>query len=378
MHQGAADAAPSAILRAVMATSPTAAARYRVAFSRISWVVVPLVFTSVALQHYAQDGSIARDFYVAYLPAAERLLEGASPFDTSPYAMRFARSFPYSAFDALMFVPWALIPTEAARWGFVALNITALFATLRLLEVRDVRLYGVVLLWPAVVTGWQTGNVTLLLGLGVAALWRYRDRSAITGLLVALLITVKLVVWPLAVWLLISRRWVGAAWAAGSGLALNIVAWAIVGFDEIDAYRTVVREVARYEELSAYSVPSLVLHVGGSRGLAYAVGLGAAGIALGICAAAVRDGRDAAGLSWALAAGMLATPVVWPHYFALLITPLVLAWPRLAWPWFVPLLLWLCPLREPRLSELLVGLGVLLALVVVSGRRRTPVTRAIA
>ena len=45
-------------------------------------------------------------------------------------------------------------------------------------SVRDWRIYGVVLLWPAVIEAIQTANASLPLTLLVALMWRYRDRAA--------------------------------------------------------------------------------------------------------------------------------------------------------------------------------------------------------
>ena len=50
----------------------------------------------------------------------------------------------------------------------------AVLATLRALDVRDWRCYGVAFLWPPVLSAIQTGNITLLLGLCAALVWRFR------------------------------------------------------------------------------------------------------------------------------------------------------------------------------------------------------------
>jgi hypothetical protein len=44
----------------------------------------------------------------------------------------------------------------------------------------------------------------------------------------------------------------------------------------------------------------------------------------------------------ALGIALLATPVLWPHYFALAFVPLALARRSFSWPWVLPLALWLC------------------------------------
>jgi hypothetical protein len=57
---------------------------------------------------------------------------------------------------------------------------------------------------------------------------------------------------------------------------------------------------------------------------------------------AARDGsrsrreRDVAVLTLVLAAGLAASPIVWVHYFLLLLVPLALTRPRLSPLWFLP------------------------------------------
>ena len=46
--------------------------------------------------------------------------------------------------------------------------------------------------------------------------------------------------------------------------------------------------------------------------------------------------RDVATLTLALAAAFAASPIVWVHYFLLLLVPLALTRPRLSLLWFVP------------------------------------------
>jgi hypothetical protein len=55
-----------------------------------------------------------------------------------------------------------------------------------------------------------------------------------------------------------------------------------------------------------------------------------------------RDDLRALTLSVALA--LVSSPLIWSHYFALLIVPLALSRPRIDWMWTVPLLLWAAPL----------------------------------
>ena len=55
----------------------------------------------------------------------------------------------------------------------------------------------------------------MLLMLPVAVAWRYRDRARIAGIALGVAVAAKLFVWPLVVWLLLTRRFAAAVWAVG-------------------------------------------------------------------------------------------------------------------------------------------------------------------
>ncbi|MGH3134542.1 MAG: hypothetical protein ACRDNY_12535, partial [Gaiellaceae bacterium] len=65
--------------------------------------------------------------------------------------------------------------------------------------------------------------------------------------------------------------------------------------------------------------------------------------ALAVLALAVvvtRRGNERPGFILSLAAVIACSPIVWLHYFALLLVVVAVAQPRLAPVWFVPLLMW--------------------------------------
>ena len=59
----------------------------------------------------------------------------------------------------------------------MAVLVLVALAILFVLGVRDWRCYGLVLLWPPVISAIQTGNVTLWFALALALAWRFRDRT---------------------------------------------------------------------------------------------------------------------------------------------------------------------------------------------------------
>jgi hypothetical protein len=342
------------------------------ALQPIAFIVLPVAFTVLGLVHYSRQGVLAIDFHRQYWVVGNRVLDGLSPYDRGWQDIYHGVGFPYSALDALLFVPFALIPHTAADWTFTGINIAAALLTVRLLDVRDWRVYGVVLLWAPVVSAWQTANVTLLVGLGIAAAWRVRDRPAAVGGLVALLVTVKVFVWPLGIWLIATRRYAALGWGVATGIVLNTVAWAIIGFDQISPYQSLGREITRHDEPRSYNLLHLALDQGAGRAAAYALQLLAVGVVAIVCIRLGRSGRDRSALILSVGAILLAAPVIWLHYFALLIVVLGLGSPRLGLPWLLPIALFACPVHEPNTPELIGTLAVAVAAVVMATGPRLP------
>jgi hypothetical protein len=371
MHSGAA-AEP----RLAGSTSGLLLALRRVA-TIIAFAIVPIIVTVGSIYALVGHG-FAIDFDGQFWPAGHRLLHGLSPYDLGWQDIQRDVAFPYGPIPALLFVPFGLLPVDVADGLFAGLCIAAVPLTLWLLGVRDWRIYGVVFLWQPVVSAWATANVTLLLGLGLALMWRNRDRAFVAGLLVALLVSMKLFLWPLAIWLIGTRRYAALGWAALTGVMLNLAAWAVVGFDQIGPYLKVLGLVSDREESRAYTVLAYALHLGASRPVAYALQFALAAAAGVGCLLLARRGREPQALLLCIAMSMLATPVTWAHYFALLIVPLALLRPRLSLPWLIPLAMVFCPGVNPDGWQLLLALAAVVALLAVALQETWPRRTAVA
>ena len=127
-----------------------------------------------------------------------------------------------------------------------------------------------VLLLDPVVSGWQTANLTLPLVLGLAMVWRYRDRPLVSGLVVALIISLKVFVWPIGLWLIATRRYVATAYALAFGVLINAVAWAVIGFGQIRPFIRMSSFVTNMWHRTGYSLIAFGIHLGASRGVATA------------------------------------------------------------------------------------------------------------
>ena len=228
-------------------------------------------------------------------------------------------------------VPLTALPPGVADWLATALVLAALVAALWVLDVRDWRVYGVVLLWPAVIEAIQTANMSLPLTLLVAvdvALSRPRgDRrhrarlrrsrsSSSSG--------------PSSCgW----RSSAGAARRRSPPLTAAASLLLLLPFTSIGDYVRLLRNLGRTFEHDAYTPFALLTDIGvpdtAARAMTVALGLAVLGLAWR---------RRSLGL--ALAAALVLSPIVWRHFFVLLMVPLALSRPRFDAVWLIPIGLW--------------------------------------
>src|SRR5690348_8868957 len=225
------------------ATAPVtpAAPRAQVVFIRTLEVLVfaglPLLYISV-LGYYIVKAHGLFDFKT-FWQAGHDVLHGNSPYPavlpTHANGATF-RPFVYPAPAAFLLAPFSLLPWLVAEGVWLVLGTAAVLLTLRLLDVRDWRCYGTIFMWPAVWSALGNGSVTLVLVCVCAALWRYRDRPYVAGFLLTLLIVFKLYLWPLAVWLLVTRRVRATVISVSTTVVVTLAGWALIGFAGFHQY----------------------------------------------------------------------------------------------------------------------------------------------
>jgi hypothetical protein len=309
-----------------------------VVFGALPAIVVALLFLTTY-----QDDAVAFDFRVFY-GAAEAILDGESPYqDPHDEAANVGRGFVYPPITAIAVIPATFLPVEVAGLFVMALLLASALAILYVLGVRDWRCYGLLLLWPPVISAVQAGTVTLLLGLGAALAWRYRDRTMPSAAAVGVTLSVKLILWPLVVWLGATRRLASAALALTVGAALALASWAAIGFTGLAEYPDVLRRLQDVVELDSYTLYVVALDAGVPSGLARGIWLAAGLAALATVVVLARRGAEREAFVLALAAALLLSPIVWLHYFALLAVVVAVAQPRLSLVWFVPLAMVVTP-----------------------------------
>lgn len=295
------------------------------------WFLAPLI---------AND-QLAVDFHYAIAPGSRRILAGDAlylPFD--PAAIGGGLAFVYPPIVALLYVPFAALPPLVADITLTFVLVTATAAALRLVGVDDWRCYGVALLWAPVLSGLQTGNPSLFLVLALALVWRARSRWFTSGAIAALAVAAKLFLWPLVIWFIATRRYKHAFCAAGGSLLVSAAAWVAIGFAGWGDWLQTLSLLDSLNAGESYSVFAVGLDVHAPTTVARAVSIGCAAAVLVSAWVLGRRGDDISSFALTIAGALLFSPVVWLHYFALLVVPVAVASPTLRRVWFLPLAMW--------------------------------------
>jgi hypothetical protein len=306
------------------------------------FLLAPVIVTVWMILH-AHNPAI--DFHYAYWVAGWRLIHGTSVYAWRGSQIGSGMAFTYPALSAIAFVPFALISRGPSELLYTGICLISAVGALRVLGVRDWRLYGLLFVLSPVVAAWNTANLTLPLCLGLALVWRYRDHPFTAGCLTAVLISLKVFVWPLALWLLVTRRYRASLHMLLVGVALNLLAWGTLGFSDLSAFWHLSDALTKVQYRGGYGVLALAAHVGASyrTGEVLDIVLSAA-IACVMWTNFRRD--DQSSLAACVALMLVASPLVWSHYLALLIVPMAIAYPTLNPKWLLLLVFWVGPISD--------------------------------
>ena len=209
--------------------------RRQLDLSRVTWLativffgVLPALTVVVLFAAAIQSDEVATDFSQFY-GAAEAVLRGDNPYGASGESLTaWGGPYPYPPLPALTAVPLTALALEAAGLLVMAVLVLVALAVPAVLGVRDWRCYGLLLLWPPVISAIQTGNVTLWFALAAAVAWRFRDRAVPVSASIGVTLAAKFFLWPLVVWLAATRRVASALLACAVGAALLLVSWAAI------------------------------------------------------------------------------------------------------------------------------------------------------
>ena len=302
------------------------------------------VLTVVALFASAiESDSVAMDLR-QFLGAAEAILGGDSPYlPPGEPLTEWGGPYPYPPLPALLAIPLIPLSFQTAGLLVMATLVVVALAIPWVLGVRDWRCYGLLLLWPPVISAIQTANVTLWFALFAAISWRFRDRLVPVTVTIGVTLAAKFFLWPIVIWLAATRRIATAVATCVVGALLVVLSWSVIGFAGFLDYPDLVRRLEDVVGDDSYTLYIVGLDLGlpstAARLIWVAVGLAllAWTVLLG------RRGDERSAFMVAIAASLALSPIVWLHYFALLLVVVALAERRLSAVWFVPLAMVMTP-----------------------------------
>jgi hypothetical protein len=321
------------------------------------FVWIPMLVVGFTAWYELHNTKTLGDFPI-FRAASKAVLHGHSPYaPLTPHALANFDTFVYPPATAFLFSPFAVLPYSAAKVAMLVLAMGSALVALRLLGVRDWRCYGVAAVSAPIANSVALGAVTSFLVLGAAVTWHYRDRPGTAGVAGALTAASKLFLWPVGLWLLVTRRTRALAVFAALALALVAGGWAAIGFQGFQSYPHLLRLLTDLEAHKSFSLVAL-FRLTGIAATMLSVGLALAVVAAVVAASRTEDG-DRRAFAVAILGTLVATPVVWMHYYALLFVPIALYRPRLSPLWLVPMALWLAPstYSEGITWKILLGLG---------------------
>ncbi|MDP9255120.1 MAG: DUF2029 domain-containing protein [Actinomycetota bacterium] len=321
---------------------------------------VLIVFAPLIMGFHNGTGAWALDFNGNFVIPARDILHGVSPYHTAylehvraavaaghrPDEFSNGVFATYPAPALLIGVPFTYLPGAVAEWLWLGLMIACAALALRIVGVRDWRVYGAALLTPAMGTSLAYGTVNCALMLALAATWRWRDQAWRAGAALGALIALKLIFIPLLAWLLFTRRWLAAAASCACALSLWLVGWALIGFHGLTGYPHVLSLLSVIERQQGFSTVATALAMGLDDRVAAATPYVLGACVTALLWLAVRRGgprADAHGFLLAVLAMLVFSPIVWLHYLVFLLAPLAVLRPRFGVAWLMPSLLWALP-----------------------------------
>jgi hypothetical protein len=281
---------------------------------------------------FSDQQRIGLDFTTAY-EQARVVADGVNPYASPDTDVSNGSIGAWPMAAILPAVPLTLFPRGVAVWIATVFALATLLATLLVLGVRDWRIAGTLLLWPPAIDAYQTANVSAMLALLTALAWRYRGRPIVAGLALGASVALKFFLWPLVAWYGVTRRAAAAVVAvavAGASLLL------VTPFVSLGAYVRLVDNLSNTFDDKSYTPFALLVGLGLSdapaRAITVALGLGV------FCLAWRRRS-----LPLAIAAAFVLSPIIWRHYFVVLVVPMAISFPRFRPAWAIPLAFWLVP-----------------------------------
>ena len=292
--------------------------------------VLPIAVAIGMFATASSSNSLAADFHNELYPEAKLLLDWTNPFPSPDAALEYGHNLIWPPLAAFLVAPFTVLSAGAANWAIALVGLACSLLSLRVVGVRDWRVYGVFAMWPQVIGEIRISHLTPVLCLLLALAWRYRDVRFAPGLAIGLAGAIKFFLWPLGVWLAAigrARETLVAALVAGASLLL------VLPFTSLDDYLRTLVELGKDFDQDSYSPFGFLVQVGVSETPARIVSYGLGAALLVAC-------WRRASLGLAVAAALVLSPIVWLDYYAVAAIPLAIVRPRLSPVWLAPLATW--------------------------------------
>ena len=156
---------------------------------------------------------------------------------------------------------------------------------------------------------------------------------------------------------------------------MSLILWSVIGFSGAVEYPSTIGTISSITSLESFTLKVVLMDVGVGPGLAR---LGWAVLALAVLAGSAVlgwRGDDRRSFTLAVAAMIVAVPIVWLHSFALLIAAVAVMRPRLSAAWLVPILFLIGPGTgngEPWQTAGVLGILVITLCLALLPPRRQP------
>jgi Glycosyltransferase family 87 len=283
------------------------------------------------------------DFEWALWQPGRTMLEGGDPYpndiprpEEAWWTTKGMTFYPPPAW--LSTLPLAALPSLVASLVAQVLLAASALLTLRVLGVRDWRCYALWMTSAMVVFAIAFVNPHLVIVLLAAVLWRYRDTPWAAAAALSAALALKLVLAPLWIWLLVTRRFRAAIYTAVAAPLLLLGSWALIGFNGL----------RQYPDLLAYSDERWARRGTLIRGVLIQLGYAEFALLATALLAALLVGlawrhrsNDLVGFTLVAAAALVVSPLGWIYYLGLLVVPLAISRPSYSPAWLVLPFFWI-------------------------------------
>ena len=286
-----------------------------------------VAYVYLILDSSAANGTLGFD-YRAYDLAADRLLAGQSMYDPNATATGSFGLFFYPPPFALLILPFALLPSDAAVWAWTAALTAASVAAIWLMPV-SARVRWIVLLlaalsWP-LVYAIKLGQVGPMLLLLFAIGWRWLNQPSAVGFAGGVGTVIKLQPALLIGWALVTGRRRAALIGVAIAGVLAVIATVIAGpqswLDEASLLGRVSRPVLTP---NAFGFGRFAYEAGFSESAATLIHYANFALVVAVVALVVWRGSAVASYLAVVIATQFTSPVLWDHYALILLLPV--AW----------------------------------------------------